>query len=106
VQSAKVRVAALGARNISFGSGDAANGWRAGQHFDAIAITGSMPEYRTCFEQQLNTGGRLFAIVGERPVMSAMLVRRVGEYQFSRMKLFETDLPPLLNVAKTPVFAL
>jgi protein-L-isoaspartate(D-aspartate) O-methyltransferase len=105
-QSAQVRLAAFGVRNITLDAGDAADGWRSEERFDAIAVTGSLPEYRTCFEQQLAIGGRLFAIVGERPVMSAMLVTRAGEREFSRVKLFETDLPPLLNVARKPVFTL
>lgn len=105
-QCAQVRVAALGARNISFSAGDASGGWKTEQAFDAIAVTGSLPAYRACFEQQLSLGGRLFAIVGERPVMSAMLITRTGEREYSRVKLFETDLRPLLNVARQPVFAL
>jgi protein-L-isoaspartate(D-aspartate) O-methyltransferase len=105
-QGAQVRVAALGARNIAFGVGDAAGGWGKGRRFDAIAVTGSMPEYRPCFEQQLAIGGRLFAIVGSPPVMSTIQVKRTGECEFSRVRLFETDLPPLLNVTKKPVFTL
>jgi protein-L-isoaspartate(D-aspartate) O-methyltransferase len=105
VQSARIRIAALGARNVHFSVGDAANGWGGEQCFDAIAVTSSLPEYRTYFEQQLTIGGRLFVVVGEPPAMSAILVSRIGETEFSRVKLFETDLPPLLNFVKTRAFA-
>jgi protein-L-isoaspartate(D-aspartate) O-methyltransferase len=45
--------------------------------YDAIAVTGSLPVYDARFERSLRLGGRLFAIVGEAPVMDAILVRRV-----------------------------
>jgi protein-L-isoaspartate(D-aspartate) O-methyltransferase len=106
VKSARNKVTALGERNIRFSVGDAANGWGGERHFGAIAVTSSLPEYRAYFEQQLTIGGRLFVVVGEPPAMSAMLVRRTGEAAFTRVKLFETDLPPLLNFVRTPAFAL
>jgi protein-L-isoaspartate(D-aspartate) O-methyltransferase len=106
VDDAQSRLSAVGARNVRLAVGDAVRGWRPGERFDVIAVTGSLPEYNTLFEEQLQIGGRLFAIVGSRPVMSAMLVRRIGEHDFSRTKLFETHLPPLLNVVKKPVFTL
>jgi protein-L-isoaspartate(D-aspartate) O-methyltransferase len=106
IDNAQARLAALNMRNVSLYTGDAARGWRCDERFDAIALTGSLPDYKTCFEQQLAIGGRLFAIVGERPAMSAMLIKRTGEHEYSRIKLFETDLPPLLHIAKRPVFTL
>ena len=44
--------------------------------------------------------GRLFVIVGERPVMEAMLVRRLGPNEWSWESLFETVIPPLVNAAQ------
>jgi protein-L-isoaspartate(D-aspartate) O-methyltransferase len=102
-QCAQVRLAGLGLRNVNLTTGDGACAWRQAAHFDAIAVTGSLPEYRACFEQQLAIGGRLFAIVGERSAMSAMQVVRTAEHAYLRRRLFETDLTPLLNVKKTPV---
>ena len=43
--------------------------------YDVIAVTGSLPVYDARFERSLRLGGRLFAIVGEAPVMDAILVR-------------------------------
>lgn len=104
VEHAKMHLAALGTGNVSLSVGDAADGWRTGQRFDVIAVTGSVPVYRPVFERQLGIGGRLFVIVGERPVMSAMRVTRVDEHEFSRVRLFETDLPSLMNTPRKPVF--
>jgi len=65
--------------------------------FDAIAVTGSLPVYDARFERSLKIGGRLFAIVGEAPVMDAILVRRVDTAEWTRESLFETVVEPLIN---------
>ncbi len=65
--------------------------------FDAIAITGSLPVYDRRFEQALRIGGRMFVVVGVRPAMDALLVRRVSETQWLRESLFETVLESLVG---------
>jgi protein-L-isoaspartate(D-aspartate) O-methyltransferase len=95
-----------GLDNVRLHSGDAARGWREQAPYDAIAVTGSVPTpaQMGAFEQELRPAGRLFIIVGTSPVMEAMLVTRVGENEWSRESLFETDLPPLLHVTEPPKF--
>lgn len=104
--AARDRLAEAEIRNVSLACGDAANGWGEGERFDVIAVTGSLPEYRSCFEEALAVGGRAFVIVGESPIMEAILVLRVGEREFSRSPLFETVVPPLLHVERRPRFTL
>jgi protein-L-isoaspartate(D-aspartate) O-methyltransferase len=65
--------------------------------YDVIAVTGSLPVYDARFEQSLKLGGRLFAILGEAPVMDAILVRRVDNAEWIRESLFETVVEPLIN---------
>ncbi len=48
---------------------------------------------------QLKVGGRLVAIVGTLPVMSAQLVTRTGDMTFNTINLFETVAPALRNAA-------
>lgn len=72
--------------------------------FDVIAVTGSMPVYDPYFEEWLAVGGRLFVITGERPVMEATLVRRLGPNEWSRESLFETVIPPLVNAVQPDKF--
>ncbi|MGB9428845.1 MAG: protein-L-isoaspartate O-methyltransferase [Gammaproteobacteria bacterium] len=69
------------------------------QRFDVIAVTGSLPAYDKLYAERLNLGGRLFVIVGQAPVMEALLVTRVTEEAWSRESLFETELPALVNAA-------
>ena len=95
-----------GLTNVTQSTGDASQGWNDNQQYDVIAVTGSVPEYRAVFEQNLAVGGRLFLIVGEPPVMEAMLTLRFGENEMLRSKLFETELPPLVNAVKKPEFIL
>ena len=64
-------------------------------------MTGSLPLYTDHFEKRPAVCGRVFLIVGQAPVMEAMLVTRVGAREFARERLFETYLPPLRG-APTP----
>ena len=72
--------------------------------YDAIAVTGSLPVYDARFERSLRLGGRLFAIVGEAPVMDAILVRRVDNSEWIRESLFETVVEPLINATAAQRF--
>jgi protein-L-isoaspartate(D-aspartate) O-methyltransferase len=72
--------------------------------YDAIAVTGSLPVYDARFERSLRIGGRLFAVVGETPVMDAILVRRVDTSEWIRESLFETVIDPLINATAAQRF--
>jgi len=72
--------------------------------YDVVAVTGSLPVYDTRFERSLRVGGRLFAIVGEAPVMDAILVRRVDSNEWIRESLFETVIEPLINATAAQKF--
>lgn len=93
------KLAVYGIDNVTLETGDAARGWNGDRLYDVIAITGSLPVLPEAFARALNRGGRLFAVVGAAPVMEAILVRRLGENEWSRESLFETDLPMLVNAA-------
>jgi protein-L-isoaspartate(D-aspartate) O-methyltransferase len=100
---ARARLAALGIDNAKVETGDAARGWGSGP-YDVIVITGSLPVLPDTFQKQLKPGGRLFAIVGERPVMSARLIVREGETAFAAVTLFETVVDPLRNAQQPARF--
>jgi protein-L-isoaspartate(D-aspartate) O-methyltransferase len=79
-------------------------GFESGARYGAIAVTGSLPLYDARFERMLSVGGRLFAVVGEAPVMEARLVRRTAEDAWATESLFETVLDPLVNTPRPPQF--
>jgi protein-L-isoaspartate(D-aspartate) O-methyltransferase len=90
--------------NVSLQAGDAARGWSKNGPFDAIAVTGSLPNLPDAFPEALTLGGRLFVVLGQAPVMEAALITRMGEKEWSREGLFETVIPPLLNSEPRPKF--
>jgi len=90
----------LGIRNVQLETRDGTQLDWLSQRFDAIVVTGSLPVYQEIYAQHLNIGGRLFVIVGEAPVMEALLVTRVAEDAWSRQSLFETGLPALVNAVR------
>ena len=73
-------------------------------HYDAIAVTASMPIYDERFQRALRVGGRLFVTVGAAPVMEAWKVTRTGEREWSRETLFETIIEPLVNAPRPSPF--
>jgi protein-L-isoaspartate(D-aspartate) O-methyltransferase len=76
---------------------DAAHGLPAEAPFDAIVLSGSVAEVPRALLEQLKTGGRLIAIVGDEPVMRARLFTRTGEAAWSQVDLFDTLAPRLLG---------
>lgn len=74
--------------------------------FDAIAVTGSVPELDDHFIRMLRPSGRLFIVTGRPPVMEAQLIRLHTADRWTRELLFETSLTPLVNAAKPAPFVL
>ena len=81
--------------NVTLEIGDASRGW--GEKYDAIVLTGSTPVLPQAFQGSLNIGGRLFAIVGEAPVMEAKLITRVAPDTYETVNIMETCVAPLQN---------
>lgn len=101
LESASVRLAENNIANVSLENKDALTSFHpkrsASKKYDAIAVTGSVPEYLPLFEQMLKPEGRLFIVVGTKQTMHAMKVTRDGD-KFIRTSLFETALQPLVGV--------
>lgn len=91
-------------RNIELAIGDGAGGWPQSGPYDAILLTGSVPVLPDAFRQQLAVGGRLFAVIGEEPAMTATIVTRIGETAFASAGLFETCIPSLRNIPQPERF--
>ena len=72
--------------------------------FDAIVLSGSVAEVPRSLLAQLKPGGRLTAIVGQLPVMQAMLMTRGPESGFARMELFDTVAPRLVGFGEPSRF--
>jgi len=99
-------LAAHGLRNVHLETGDAARGWQDGRRYDVIVVTGSLPMLHGGFHRSLTVGGRLGVIVGEPPIMEALLITRIDDDQWATESLFDTSLPPLVGAPRKRHFEL
>ncbi len=103
-ERAQGRLQAAGVNNVTLEVGDGANGWNQLAPYDAILLTGSVPELPEAFKSQLKQGGRVLAVIGEDPIMTATLITRVTEADYAARGLFETFIPALRNVQRPTRF--
>ena len=101
---AERNLAAAGIRNVTLLEGDSARAPLAESAFDVIVLTGSTPIVPQAFLDRLKPGGRLFAVVGDPPVMKALVIHQPAQGAFRHTELFETLLKPLVNAAQPPRF--
>jgi protein-L-isoaspartate(D-aspartate) O-methyltransferase len=86
-----------GVDNVTMHLGDGSHGWPKQAPYDVIVLTGSTPVLPRKLLDQLAPGGRLFAVVGEAPAMTARLVTCTAPGAFASADLFETVIAPLAN---------
>ena len=103
-ERAAANLRAANIRNVTLLQGDGARAPLAESAFDVIVLGGSTPILPQAFLDRLAPGGRLFAVVGDAPVMKAVLVRQPLPGAFQHAELFETVLKPLVNAAQPPRF--
>lgn len=80
---------------VTFKEGDARHGWQDLGRFDVIIMNGSVRSVPEGLLDRLYPGGRLFAVVGEEPVMEATLFTRRKDGVIESRGLLETVLPRL-----------
>jgi len=105
MEQARTRLAALDITNVELIEADGLAELPAGARFDVIAITGSLPQRDKRLAANLSPGGRLFMVVGQTPVMQALLITRTGDNAWQEEALFETELAPLINTTPPKRFA-
>jgi protein-L-isoaspartate(D-aspartate) O-methyltransferase len=105
VAAAQARIAAYGIGNIELRAADALALSYPGR-FDAIAVTGSVPDTDRHFVQMLRPEGRLFLVVGRQPAMEARLITMQPDGTTTTTGLFETVLAPLINSERPEPFVL
>jgi len=101
---ARASLAAAGIANTTLLEGDSARAPLSELSFDVIVLTGSTPVIAQSFLDRLAPGGRLFAVVGDLPVMKAVLVRQPVAGSFQHTGLFETLVKPLVNAPQPARF--
>lgn len=101
INNAKQKLSLLGLTNVDLRVADAAQGYDKDGPFDVIVITGALYHIPEIYRKILNINGRLFAIVGQKPAMEALLMIKADENHWQSQFLFETAVPRLIN-AKQP----
>lgn len=94
---ARLKLQRLHIDNVTLITDDTTHIWDKESPYDVIVITGSLPYLPHHFQQSLQTGGRLFAILGDFPAMEATLIHRLTENEWQVEKIFETLRERLAN---------
>lgn len=103
--SAEANLRRAGVTNVTVELGDAARGWTKHAPYDIIVLTGSTPELPQQLLQQMKPGARLFAVVGNPPVMAARMVTCTGEGVYNSIDRLETQIAPLANALEGERFS-
>jgi protein-L-isoaspartate(D-aspartate) O-methyltransferase len=102
--TAQANLQRAGIANVAVETGDAAQGWPRHAPYDIILVTASSPILPSSWMEQLKPAGRLFAVIGDAPVMAARLVTRLAGELVDSIDLFETSLAPLANAPQPKRF--
>lgn len=84
--------------NVKVEVGAANAGWGTAE-YDAILLSGSTPTVPDALKYQLCIGGRMVAVVGQGPIMTAMRITRTSAASFDTVALFDTVIKPLRGTA-------
>ncbi|WP_312434734.1 protein-L-isoaspartate O-methyltransferase [Janthinobacterium sp.] len=95
---AEQTLATNGVTNVNVVLGDGAQGWNIGAPYDVIVMSGALPVLPEAVLQQVKVGGRILAIIGEAPIMSAHLITRTSDLTYDTRKVFETNVAQLQAV--------
>jgi protein-L-isoaspartate(D-aspartate) O-methyltransferase len=93
-----------GIGNVTLEVGNGAQGWARHAPYDAILLTGSVPVVPAQLRAQLRPGGRLLAVVGDPPAMTATLIACVTEGACNETGLFETCIRALQHATQPERF--
>jgi protein-L-isoaspartate(D-aspartate) O-methyltransferase len=105
VKLASANLDRAGVQNVIAEEGDGAQGWAKNAPYDVIVVSGGLPTVPQALLDQLKVGGRLFAFVGEAPVMKARLMTKLSESQFQTVDIFETLVQTLKNAPRHDTFS-
>ena len=90
--------------NVDLHTGDACRGWLESAPYDVMVFTGSIESLNDTHRLQLVPGGKLFAIVGNEPVMQGQLHTLDHDGIWHAELIFETNIPPLIDKLKPKDF--
>lgn len=83
--------------NINLINADGINGLPEKAGFDKIFVGGGLTHVHDELKSQLKIGGRLVAVIGSLPIMTAVLVIKIANNEYLETKFFDTNADYLIN---------
>lgn len=102
-ETATKTLSSLSIDNVVVVTGSLAEGWPSEGPYDAILLSGSVPDVPATLLDQLKDGGRLAAIVADAGMSKATLWQRSGRHFSSRI-VFDATAKPLPGFEKQKQF--
>ncbi len=99
------RLAFAGITNVALRVGDGTKKLVSDAPFDVVVFTGSLPVMLDAALEWVGANGKVFAIVGNPPAMTARIFTRTAEGSVLSERLFETSVPPLANAPQAAGFS-
>lgn len=93
-----------GCTNVELYTGDASQGWVDKAPYDVVIFTGSLPSLSKTHTLQVLPGGKLFALIGQEPIMQGQLHQVDHQENWQKTVLFETNIPLLIDNMKPKSF--
>ena len=104
VDAARLRLADAELANVTLQQMDATAELPPGE-FDVIVVTAALREPDERMTGALKAGGRMFAVIGRAPVMTATLFTRTDDGHLEADALFETSIPPIVTADEPRIFS-
>jgi len=101
---AQANLARAGFENVRVECGNGADGWAPAGEVDVLVISGSMPFLPDAQKRQVRVGGRIAAVVGDAPAMTAVIMHRTADDAWESIPLFETVVKPLREAPRISRF--
>ena len=94
IESAKMSNNNYKTYNINYIHQDIFSNWTPDKNYDVIVVTGSVDKRIEKLEIALKKNGRMFVVIGNKPIMNANIIERISNNKLVCDQLFETILDP------------
>lgn len=90
--------------NLTYINDDGIFGHLESAPYDVIVFTGGLQQEPVGLREQLNIGGKLFLFEGNKTLMKANLIEKVGSNEYEVKSIFEDVVPLLVSKSKSSKF--
>ena len=89
---AKEKLDSLAIKNVYLRVADALKEDFSGKKYDVIIITCALLNDSNKFDNLLNVGGRLFAVISNKKIMQATVIKKINKNKLQTKSIFETKI--------------